>query len=720
MTVSVPSSEKGSASFSVFDSSMSARIVHGLKLRQLTTSAFAPRHRTSPSSSRAIATSPTFDEFAHAHAPAPEPSPTELLVATKTRDLIGSLERGDSNPSRPWGYYVDLLNYIGLEKLPLELHQLVLRKCVPPASIVRAASARENRARYYPYAPHAYENRLQIVMKNIRSAGWRAELDDYHFILEQFAAVGHYIGSRRILQEIAYAGIEPRPKTYSLCLQALAHRLTLPYSKVKYPTLIDETAKMVRELIQDMRTRKVPFTSVNVDLTIRILRETVDEKGFDELIKFSYGIDLAYPDCMPLEVIEQQTDPKDRSSEVLHPPSYPLQPLSTPALNVILDMLGRTGRISKMVQAFEVLSQPIPKSGQSPTLLFDEDEDDHPINPPSSPEPIRPLPFAPPNTTTFQFLIKHAARAGHAVFARHYLLQAMRLDREEDVRLKRDLCTLPAHKISPPRLAVNKSMFLSVFGLSNCEKRVELMHWTLRVIRRTLRRKRKDLHWYTYKRSTRYGPGAALGTGVSSGVEESRKASQELFPVTDVETSTSSSADLSSDSNALRDASAPTPPNFPPSIAQVDPLAESSSALRSSSPSPIPPPTPSTTPSSQHSGRTSETSIFDLDINSDYSHSPLPPRVFDINAHISLLQRDIQQLERLDSDVETVLGRTVHRIKERLGRRVWSSKNIWLAQDQARVPVTKEFWKDSVNFVDPNVTKLLRARGQRRTRPRSA
>jgi hypothetical protein len=363
-------------------------------------------------------------------------------------------------------------------------------------------------------------------MKNIRSAGWRAELDDYHFILEQFAAVGHYVGSRRILQEIAYAGIDPQPKTYSLCLQALAHRLTLPYSKVKYPTLIDETTKVARELIQDMRTRKVPFTSVNVDLAIRILRETVDEKGFDELIKFSYGIDLAYPDCLPLEVIEQQTAPKDGSSEVLHPPSYPLQPLSTPALNVIIDMLGRTGRISKMVQAFEVLSQPIPKSGQSPASLFDEDEDDHPINPPSSPEPIHPLPFAAPNTTTFQFLIKHAARAGHAVFARHYLLQAMRLDRDEDVRLRRGLCTLPIHGISPPLLAVKRNMFLSVFGLSNREKLVELMHWTLRVIRRTLRRKRKDLHWYTYKRSIRYGRAAALGGGVSSGISESSKASQ--------------------------------------------------------------------------------------------------------------------------------------------------------------------------------------------------
>ncbi|KAF8268316.1 hypothetical protein EI94DRAFT_1578292, partial [Lactarius quietus] len=412
---------------------MSARFVHGLKLRQLTTSTFAPRPRNSSSSSRAIATSLTFDGFAHAHSPAPDPSPTDLLVAAKTRDLLGSLERGDSNPSRPWGHYVDLLNYMGLEKLPLELHQLVLRKCVPPASTLRAASARENRARYYPDAPHAYENRLQTVIKNIRSAGWRAELDDYHFILEQFAAVGHFIGSRRILQEMAFAGIEPQSKTYSLCLQALAHRLVLPYSKVKYPTLIDETTKMARELIQGMRTRKVPFTSVNVDLAIRILRETVDEKGFDELIKFSYGIDLAYPDCLPLEVIEQ------RASRGSTTPVYPLQTLSTPALNVILDMLGRTGQISKMVQAFEVLSQPIPKSGQSPAPLFDEDEDDYPINPSSSPEPIHPLPFASPNTTTFQFLIKHAARAGHAIFARHYLVQAMRLDREEDVRLRRDL-----------------------------------------------------------------------------------------------------------------------------------------------------------------------------------------------------------------------------------------------------------------------------------------
>ncbi|KAN0139978.1 hypothetical protein V8E53_001874 [Lactarius tabidus] len=688
---------------------MSARVLHGLKLRQLTTSTFAPRPRNPRPSSRSIATSLNFDESAHASTHAPDPSPTELLVAAKTRDLVGSLERGDSNPSRPWGHYVDLLNYMGLEKLPLELHQLVLRKCVPPARSLRAASARENRARFYPHAPHAYEHRLQTVIKNIRSAGWRAELDDYHFILEQFAAVGHHLGSRRILQEMAYVGIEPQPKTYSLCLQALAHRLTLPYSKVKYPDLIDETTKMARDLIQDMRTRKVPFTSVNVDLSIRILRETIDEKGFDELIKFSYGIDLAYPDCLPLEVIEQQTVPKDgsSSSEVLQPPAYQLQPLSTPALNMILDMLGRAGRISKMVQAFEVLSQPIPKSDQSPTSLFDEDEDDDPINPPSTPEPIHPLPFAPPNTTTFQFLIKHASRAGHAIFARHYLVQAMRLDRKEDTRLKRDLCTLPMNEVSPPLLAMQRNMFLSVFGLSNVQKHVQLMSWTLRMIRRTLRRKRKDLHWYTYKKLVRYGQGAALGGGVST---ESRKAlveSQAVSPVTDVVQDTLTSSPTG--------ASVPTPSNFSPPNAQVDKLAESSGVVHTSSPSPIHTRAPSTVPSSEHSGGTSESSVFDFNINSDYSHSPLPPRVFDIDAHISHLQRDIHQLEQLDSNVEAVLGRTVHRVKERLGRRVWSGKDIWLAQDRARVPASKEFWKGAVNFVVPDATKL-RARGQRQTR----
>ena len=178
------------------DSFMSSRLVHGLRLRQLTPSSFSSRAPHLPSSSRTITTTFSFDPSAYAPASPHPPSPTDSLVAAKTRDLLSSLEREDSKSSRPWSHYVDLLNYMGLETLPLEVHQLVLRKCVPPARVLRAASRREGRTRRHPHAPHMYENRLQTVMKNIRSAGWQADLDDYHFILEQFAAVGHYIGSR--------------------------------------------------------------------------------------------------------------------------------------------------------------------------------------------------------------------------------------------------------------------------------------------------------------------------------------------------------------------------------------------------------------------------------------------------------------------------------------------------------------------------------------------
>lgn len=701
---------------------MSARFVHGLRIRQLTASGFSSRPRHVPSSSRVITTTFTFDASAYAPAlaPASPPSPTDSLVAAKMRDLLSSLERVESNPSRPWGHYVDLLNYMGLEKLPLEVHQLVLRKCVPPAKVIRAASAREHRARYCPQAPHAYENRLRIVMKNIRSAGWQAELDDYHFVLQQFAAVGHYVGSRGVLQEMAFAGLQPCTKTYRLCLQALAYRLTLPCSEERRLTLIEETTKMARELIRDMRTRKIPFTSVNMDLAIRILRETVDEKGFDELIKFSYGIDLAYPDRLPLEVIERQSATKAETSEATDLPFYPLQPLSTPGLNVIVDMLGRTRRISKMVQAFEVLTHPLPKSGQSPTSLFDEDEDDYSVNPPSIPEPIYPLPSAPPSSTTFQLLIKHASRAGHGLFARHYLVYAMRLDRDEDRRLKGNIRTLPVNQIAPPLLAVNRNMFLPVFGLGNREKRVELIRWTLRMINRTLRRKRKDLLWYTYKKAVRYDRMIAPDGGIFGGGSEPGDVPRVIAACPSITDVILSPARSFSDGDVLRGTESTSSASLSSAIPATPP-AGSSTAIATPTPTSRPnppPPIPSTassaSPLSPHQTRTS---ILDIDLDSELSHTPSPSRIFDINAHISLLQRDIEQLERLASDVEAVFGRTVHRIKERLGRRVWSGKDVWLRDEQARVPVTKEIWKEDVNFMTPRVMKLLRGQNQRQKSP---
>jgi hypothetical protein len=66
----------------------------------------------------------------------------------------------------------------------------------------------------------------------------------------------------------------------------------------------------------------------------------------------------------------------------------------------------------------------------------------------------------------------------------------------------------------------------------------------------------------------------------------------------------------------------------------------------------------------------------------------------------------------LDLTVQAALGRIVDRIKERLGRRVWSGKDVWLADERERMAVTKEFWKEAVNFTAREETKL---RGQSRT-----
>lgn len=671
---------------------MSSRLIHGLRLRQLTPPSFSSRGRHISSSSRSISTTLSFDPSTYYPVSSHPPSPTDSLVAAKAQDLFSSLERGDSNPSRPWSHYVDLLNYMGLETLPLEVHQLVLRKCVPPARVLRTASKRERRTRYHPHAPHIYENRLQTVMKNIRSAGWQADLDDYHFVLEQFAAVGHYIGSRGVLQEMGFVGVQPSAKTYRLCLQALAFRLALPCSEERRPTLIEDTTKMAREVIRDMRSRDLPLEAVDTDLAIRIFRETVDEKGFAELIKFSYGIDLAYPDRLPLELVERPSTSKAETSEEPDPPLYRLQPLSTPALNVIIDMLGRTGQISKMVQAFEVLTQPLPKPYQSPPSLFDEDEDDFSFNPPSVPEPIYPLPSAPPNSTTFQLLIKHASKAGHEVLARHYLVYALRMDRAEDRRIKRGFCTVPVNEITPPCLAVNRNMFLPVFGLSNREKRIEHMSWTLRMIRRTLPRKRKDLFWYTFRRATLYGQEMSPGlVDIPSSTE----------PSSDGDVSQGVSETASSASSLLET-----------SAVSLTGISTAASTMSTSNPNSSPAPSAAPSGAADPSRRKSETSNLDLDLDSDYRHPTPLPRIFDIDAHISHLQRDIQQLELLDSIVAVALERIIDRTKEKMGRRVWSGKDVWLADERDRVPVTKEFWKKAVNFAAPEETKL---RGQSRT-----
>jgi hypothetical protein len=240
-----------------------------------------------------------------------------------------------------------------------------------------------------------------------------------------------------------------------------------------------------------MSSNKIPLTTANLDLAVRILKETLDREAFESLLKAAYDIDLAYPDRLP--------DPGLLSTSDLPVPDSPiLHSFSTAALNTIIDMLGRLGDISKLVQAFETLTQPLPiRALQQYSPAFDDDDC-------IIPQPtlnVRP-PSAAPNTTTYNLLLRYISKAGHVVLARHYLLQALDLEWRTDRALCGDLLTKPLHEVPSPHFAVNRATLLPVFGECNRDKNLQLMRWLSSKFPKILRRKRKYLDWHTRFRAS--------------------------------------------------------------------------------------------------------------------------------------------------------------------------------------------------------------------------
>ncbi|KAA1466151.1 hypothetical protein DENSPDRAFT_830901 [Dentipellis sp. KUC8613] len=635
---------------------MSRRVLHALRLNapRLAPS-FSGQHllRSRGLPSRSIATTLTPQDFVES--PASDLSPRDKIVARKTDDLLEILSREEESSYDTWGSYIDLLQFLGLEQLPLEIHQRVLRRCVPSPNKLRELCAREYRARYFPKAPHPFEARLQAVIHNIRSAGFQPDIEDYHFILEQFAACGHYLGSKMILTELTSLQMTPTAKTYGLCLRALAHRLKLPCHVEMKEELLDSITRSCRDIIRDMRAKDIPFTSMNLDLAIRILKETAHEESFDSLVKFGYGIDLAFPDS-PL--LDDQTE--QAVSTTFGTPFRTHQPLSTSALNTIIDALGSFGRISKMVLAFEVLTQPLPKPpSRSPS--FDDDEDDVGVPAPSISAPTYRPPHAEPNTTTYYLLLKHASKTYHAVFARHYLVQAMEEDLLAAERLRRSIVRSNPVPV-PPRLAINRSMIQPVFHLANKRKNIPLIQFTWRTTHIAIRRKKGFLRAYEdhFARMARLSANAHARQNMQS----SSDASEDL-PVEDIPVQSSSSQ------------------FFTPS------------AFLSPQPSP-------------------ETLSPSLDVDSAAAPPPRRPRKpFNLDFHLRLMQRDLTDLEELKSRIEAAKARVIARMKERLGRRVWNGKNIYLADRSSRVFVSRPEWRSIARFKVPQAGAVAVARPPR-------
>lgn len=554
--------------------------------------------------------------------------PLDSLQESRVQDLRRSLFHGVA-PSRIWAHYTNLLNYFSYDVLPLELHQQVLRQCSPPAHSLRLSDAKRLIQGKRLGHRHLHEGRFQAVISNIRALGCTPSLDDYHFILGHFAAVGYHIGSYQVYQEIIHLGLIPQPRTFGLCLQAIAHRLTLPTYEAFRDSLVAQTRKTLDDLMSDMRKFDVPFTSANLDLALRIFKETVDKEGFDKLVKWIYGIDLDNPDCLPLELLENQTTA--------------VQPLSTHALNTIIDTLGRFGDISRLVQAFEVLTQPLPQAKQHLFSSFD-DEDDFgvPVNVPSPPNFT--IPYALPNTTTYSTLLRHISRANHSVLARHYLIQAFKLDRQIFFDLYSQIEEeKPLAEIKAPRFSVNHDMILSVSGHANRHKDLGLMRWLWNQMPKILRTRRMDLEYFTELRT-------ALGIPIPDEYSPSYE-TEDVIPTTRVSSSYTRQP-LSLHSPTL------------PAAGDVHIFG----------------------------------SALDVDVKNPKLPEPTREKTFDINLHISILTHELEKLSLLASNLDQILGRTTQRRKERLGRRVWGARDIYLLDENRRQVVAREHWQQAVNF----------------------
>lgn len=386
--------------------------------------------------------------------------------------------------------------YDGLKgtPLPLEFHQAVLRTCTPSHNNVRAYTARllqEDKVRWHKLN-HPCETRFRKILENIIDAGFKPSIEDYHFILSHFAAVGHYKGARKYMRRMGEMGLEPNRETFGFFLEAIAHRISLPTPSPSRSIITRGLITMTFQTLREMADRRMPPSAKNLDLAFRILNQVHDLEGLTKFLKLSYGMDLSYLDSPPIDAASvPSTSTTDSSLEV--------QPFSTSALNSLLETLGRWSQISKMVYVFETLTNPLPVPSK-PDNTFDDDDDDF--------SPVQQKwkrHSAKPNTTSFNTLIKYCVAFGYPALAKHYAVQLMHQEHMSTIRLREDLKQKPLSEIEAPHLAVNFGTLRPIEGFANRSHNVELLRWVIRACKLSVRRKYRSWTYYDLTKS-KYDP----------------------------------------------------------------------------------------------------------------------------------------------------------------------------------------------------------------------
>ncbi|KAH9482992.1 Small nuclear ribonucleoprotein G [Psilocybe cubensis] len=550
------------------------------------------------------------------------------------RDLANALADKSADPSYVWANYSNLLAQLGSYSLPLEVHQKVLRHCTPSIHTIKRAQIRELEKGTHNYSPPDVESRFKILIRNIRGSGLSPTLSDYNFIIQQFAAYGHFEGTRSVYQEILRDGLTPDHRTFGFCLRSLAFRLSLPINEEIRDTIKARIQELFNMYMAEMSKYNVPMTGLNLEVGLRIMKETLNLQGLESILRRGYAIDLSNLDRIPLEYTERKDNP------------IPF-PFSTAALNTTLDILGTLGEVSKMIQAFEVLTQPLQQASQHFFNSFDSDDEgdfgvDVEVSPPF------PFPSATPNTTTYSILIRHLCHLGYPSLARHYILDAREKSKQAAIDLQMQVQhhfakKLPLNTIPAPRIAISRLILLPAMGEANRNKNVGLMKWLTTKVPTIIRKQQNAVDFYQSIFDAIKNP-------------EYHLPAKRLTKKTKFLTSQYPGASPQEKAIAAMGGQPRAPAYSYKELFEAD----------------IPDPPPLTPPSES--------------------------QPFNIGLHILILKRNVAELTELNDTLRYIYGRTIQRVKERLGRRVWAGKDIFLRSEGSRVEVTKEKWKEIVNF----------------------
>lgn len=520
---------------------------------------------------------------------------TEGLRLSRYTELTRLLEEEHPEFDRVWASYLEYCNLYGSQDLPLDVHSSALRKGVPTREQLNRFVQKDLKSGRLSFtAPYKWEFRFQEVIRSMHRSRLAPPLEDFHFILQQFAISGHFKGSRSILKVIDRFTVKPNHITYGLCLKATAFRLKLPYEEESRASMVHEASQFCMDILRAMAKAQTLYTSINLDLCARILKESLDVRSLEQFLETGYGINLTYPDQPPLK--QSVAHQKDMPNTHL--------PITTSTLNTTIDIFGKRSHLSKMIIAFETLTQPLDAYYSTPSRDFDDDDDWPSFDESLAQKP----PYAQPNTTTYNYLIKHCSQIGNFTMARHYILELFDLDQRVTRKLIQDLATNGRETVVAPKFAITRRTLLPLWGWSHRDKHRPLAEWVKKLCEEAIQRKNGSLDFFRKARTHQE--------------EEDDSEYSELI---------------------------------------------------------------------RHEDGKDAASILEIDIEDD---TPLSStKVFDEKLHVRILRQDLRELEDLLEVVNEGIDRIRIRIKERLRRRVWEGKDIFLADRGSRVILPRDNWR---------------------------